>query len=43
MSFTNPNLTANPADHSLFGDTSLAHFRNLSLQPNRGIPLNLDR
>jgi deoxyribose-phosphate aldolase len=42
MSITNPNLTTTPADPSLFGDTSLAHFRNLSLQPNRGIPLNLD-
>jgi len=42
MSITNHHLTTSPVDPSLFGDTSLAHFRNLSLQPNRGIPLNLD-
>jgi len=33
MSITNSNLTTNPADASLFGDTALAHFRNLSRFP----------
>lgn len=29
-------------DTSLFGDTALAHLHGKPLQPNRGVPLNLD-
>jgi deoxyribose-phosphate aldolase len=44
MSTTDQNLAAtnHPSDISLFGDTALAHFRGKVLQPNRGVPLNLD-
>src|SRR5690348_18241785 len=42
MSITNHNLAPTSLDVSLFGDTSLASFRGKPLQPNRGVPLNLD-
>lgn len=47
MSTTNHELSSGhlqgqTLDVSLFGDTSLAHFRGKSLQPNRGVPLNPD-
>ena len=48
MSTTNRELGAasqlnhHSLDVSLFGDTAIAHLRRRALQPNRGVPLNLD-
>jgi deoxyribose-phosphate aldolase len=36
------DLNHQTLDTSLFGDLALAHLRGLALQPNRGVPLNLD-
>ena len=35
-------LNNHAVDVSLFGDTSIAQLRGRALQPNRGVPLNLD-
>lgn len=48
MSTTNREFAAasqlnnHAVDVSLFGDTSIAQLRGRALQPNRGVPLNLD-
>jgi len=36
------DLNQQMLDTSLFGDMALAHLRGVALQPNRGVPLNLD-